>query len=65
MNEWNSGENPSGRQYNQLLDAMVTMIKYNKNTIYHTIYIKVFSDGTFSYLTVSTDDFLKNNSNEK
>ena len=32
---------------------MVTIIKYKKITIYHSIYIKVFSDGTVSYPTVS------------
>ena len=40
------------------------MIKYKKITIDHNIYIKVFNDGTVSYLTVSTDDVLNTNNNE-
>ena len=47
---------PSGRQWNQLLDAVVTILEYKKKTIDHAIYIKVFDDGTVFYLTVSTDD---------
>ena len=57
-------EKPAGRQRNQLLDAVVTIIKYKKITIYYVIYIKVFSDGTLSYTKVSTDDVLNNNNNE-
>ena len=34
------------------------MIKYNKITIYHAIYIKVFSDRTVSPLTVSNYDII-------
>ena len=40
------------------------MIKYKKSTIDHDIYIKVFFDGTVSYLTVSTDDVVNNSNNE-
>ena len=43
---------------------MVIIIKYKKITIYHAIYIKVFSDGTFSYISVSTDDVLNNTNNK-
>ena len=35
---------PAGRQCNILLDAEVTIIKYNNITIDHAIYIKFFSD---------------------
>ena len=55
---------PSGRQWNSLLDVVVTIIKYKKSTIDHAIYIKVFTDGTVSYLTVSTDDVLDTTNNE-
>ena len=48
------GTKPYGQQQNQLLDAVVTIIKYKKSTIYNAIYIKVVSDGTVFYLTVST-----------
>ena len=58
------GKNPSGRQWNILLDAVVTIIKYKKITIDHTIYIKVFTYGTVSYLTVSTDDVINTTNNE-
>ena len=44
---------------------MVTILKYKKITIDHAIYIKVFSDGTIYYLTVSTDDVLNTTNNEK
>ena len=58
------GTKPAGRQWNRLLDAVVTILKYKKSTIDHAIYIKVFADGTVSYLTVSTDDVLNTNNNE-
>ena len=58
------GTKPSGWKCNRLLDAVVTINKYKKSTIYHDIYIKVFSDVTVSYLTVSTDDFLNTTNNE-
>ena len=35
-----------GRKCNKILGAVVTIIKYNKITIDHAIYIKLFSDGT-------------------
>ena len=38
------GTNPAGIQLNPLLDEVVTILKYNKITIDHAIYIKVFSD---------------------
>ena len=49
------GTKPSKRKWNQLLDEVVEIIKYNKSTIDHAIYIKVFSDVTVSYITVSND----------
>ena len=55
---------PPGQQFIQLLYAVVTMIKYKKIKIDHAIYVKVFSDGTVSYPTVSTDDVLNANNNE-
>ena len=58
------GTNPSGRQWNRLLDAVVTIINYKKITIDNAIYIKVFADGTVSYLTVSTDDVLNTTNND-
>ena len=56
------GTKPAVRQWNQILDAVVTMIKYKKITIDHAIYIKVFSAGTVSYFTFSTDD-IRNSTN--
>ena len=58
------GKSTDGRQWNILLDALVTILKYNKSTIDHAIYIKVFTDGKVSYVTVSTDDVLDTNNNE-
>ena len=54
----------AGRQWNRLLDAVVTILEYKKSTIDHSIYIKVFDDGTMSYLTVSTEDVLNTTNNE-
>ena len=39
-------------------------MKYNKITIYHAIYIRVFFDGNMSYLTVSKDDFMDKTNND-
>ena len=58
------GEKPAGRQWNWILDAVVTIIKYNKLTIDYVVYIKVISDGIVSYLTVSTDDVLNTIKND-
>ena len=43
---------------------MVTIIKYKKSKIYYAIYIKVFTDGTVSYLTFYTDNVLNTTNNE-
>ena len=64
MNEWNSRKKPAGRQWNRILDAVVTIIKHKKNTIDHSIYIKLFTDVTVYYLTVSTDNFINTTNNE-
>ena len=58
------GIKPDGRQWNRLLDAVVTIIKYKRITIYHDIYIKVFNGDTVSYITVSTDDVINTTNNE-
>ena len=58
------GTKPSGRQCNRLLHTVVTIIKYKKSTIDHDIYIKVFTDGTVSYPTVSNDDILNTTNND-
>ena len=57
-------KNPSGRQQNQPLDAVVTIIIHNKSTIDHAIYINIFSKLTVSYLIVSNDDVLNTTNNE-
>ena len=58
------GTKPAGRQWNKLLYAVVTIIKYKKSTIYHAIYIKFFSGETVSHPKVSTYYFLNNNNNK-
>ena len=58
------GTKPSGRQQIQPLDTVVTMIKHNKSTIYHAIYINIFSELKVSYLMVSTDDVLNTTNNQ-
>ena len=64
MHECNSRINPSGIQFNRLLDSVVMIIKYKKITIDHSIYIKLLYYGTVSYLTVSNYDFLNTTNNE-
>ena len=56
--------NPARRQWNRLIDVVVKIIKYNKIKIDHAIYIKLFTDVTVSYLTVSTDDVLNTTNKE-
>ena len=58
------GTKPDGQRRNRLLFELVTIIKYKAVKIYHDIYIKVFSDRTVFYLTVCTDDVVKNINNE-
>ena len=58
-------ERPAVIQRNRILDAVVTIFKYNKIIIYHPICIKLFYDRTVSYITVSTDDVLNTINNEK
>ena len=55
---------PAGRQWNIILDSVVTIIKYKKSKIDHDIFIKAFTDGRVSYLTVSIEDVLNNTNNE-
>ena len=55
---------PAVRKCNQLIDAVVTIIEYKKRTIYPAIKIKVFYDGTVSYLIFSTNDVINTTNNE-
>ena len=55
---------PSGRQWNRLLEAVVSILKYKKNAIDRAIYIQIFTYGKVSYLIVSTDDFIRTNNKE-
>ena len=64
MHECNSRNKTIWKKCNQLLDSVFKIIKYNKSTIHHAIYIKVLSDGKVSYLTVSTDDVIKTTKND-
>ena len=58
------GTKPAVRQWNRLLDVVVTILEYKKSKIDHAIYIKVFDDGKVSYLTVSNDDVLNLTNNK-
>ena len=58
------GTKLAGRKWNRLLDAVVTIITKKRSIIYHAIYIKVFSGGILSYLTVSTENVLDTTNNE-
>ena len=55
---------PSGGKWNQLLDEVVKNLKYKKITIDHFIYMKIFSGGNVSYLTLYIADVLTNTNNE-
>ena len=57
------GKKAAEQQCNKLLYAVVTILKYNKSTIYQAIYIQVFSYGTVYYPAVYTDDFLNTTNN--
>ena len=58
------GTKSSGRQWDRILDTLVKNIEYKKITIDNYLYIKVFTDGTVSYLTVSTDDVINTTNNK-
>ena len=58
------GTKPYRQQYNQILDAVVTIIKYKKIRIDHAIYIIIFYDDIMSYLIFFTDDVLNTTNNE-
>ena len=51
-------------QWNWILYTVFILLNYNKSTIDHAMYIKVFYRGTVSYLTVSNDDVLNTTNNE-
>ena len=44
------GTNPAVLYWNKFLDAVITIIKYKKNTIYHDISFMVLYYGKVSYL---------------
>ena len=64
-NEWNPRKKPAGQKWNRLLGSVVTILKYQKITDYNAIHIKLFSDGTLSYLTASTDNVPNTDNNYK
>ena len=48
------------------IDPLIQWLQllYIKSTIYYAIYIKVFSGGIVSYITVSTDNVLSTTNNK-
>ena len=58
------GIKPAGRQYNQPLVTVLTIIKHNKSTIQNAIFFKVIYEVRVSHLMVSTDDVLNTTNNE-
>ena len=58
------GKKPAGRQWNRLLDSVVTILKYKNSTIDYYIYTKVLTNGTAPYLIVYTDDVINTTNNE-
>ena len=63
MYKCSSGGGNIQKKINRPLDAVVTTIKYDKITIDHTIYIKVFSDVAVSYIMFCTDNVLNTTTN--
>ena len=59
------GTKPAGKEWNRVLDAVVTIIIYKKGKIDHVISMKVLSDGTVYYLKVPTYDAINTYNNEK
>ena len=59
------GKKLYGKQWNRLLGIVVKILKYKKITIDHAICIKVFSNGTVSYLTVYSNDVINTTNNNK
>ena len=57
------GTNLVGRQCVVLLDYAVNIIVYKRSIIGHAIYVKLFSNGTISFLTVLIDAFLGTTNN--
>ena len=57
-------QKPTGRKWNQLIDAVVTILKCKISIIYHAIYIKVLSDEKVSYILFSTE-YVINNTNDE
>ena len=55
---------PAERQWNRIIDAVFTILRYKKRTIDHAIYIKVFTDGTVSYFTVFDYNVLNTTNNQ-
>ena len=58
-------EKTSWKNCNRLLDTVVTIVNYRKRTFDHDVYIKAFFYVTVYYLTVCTDDVIKNINDEK
>ena len=58
------GTKPFMQKCDQLLDAVVVVLKYNKINIYHAIYIKVLYDGTVSIIMVYKYGVINNTSND-
>ena len=58
------GTKLEGLQQNRLPDVVFTIPKHTKSTIYYAIYIKIFSDGSISYLAFSGVDFMNATNND-
>ena len=57
-------EKPPRQQWNIILDAVVTILKYKKITIDHSIYINIISNVTKFYFMVYNDDAINTTNNE-
>ena len=55
---------PAVKQWNRLLDIVLIILKYNKSTIDHDVYIKVLFDVNVSYIKVSAGYVLNATNNE-
>ena len=64
MHKWNSVKKTAAQQYNRLLDAAVTIIKYKRIQIDPDICTNVLYDVTVSYLKISSGYIINTTNNE-
>ena len=57
------GAKPEFRKWGRLLDAVLEQLQLSGSKIDHSIYVKVYPNGTISYLSVLTYQILQTTTN--